>query len=269
MHLVSLLTALVLAIGPGAEPQPATDAELLQRAEAAFRRGAAQRGDADKARQDFAEAAGCYERLRRRGADNADLYRNQGNAYLLAGQVPEAVLAYRRGLRCAPHDAGLRNNLEYARDQVHYGPENRGRPNDLIWPAWLPGIDRALFLLTAFLLYGLACFHATRALLTADGRFLSRAALLLALAVAAAGLWTYLTWRGWREAERPLVVIARDGVPLARGNGPSYPPNAQLPQLNRGMEARLLHRRGGWLQVELPGGAIGWVSQTAALVDEP
>jgi tetratricopeptide (TPR) repeat protein len=266
---VSLLTALALAAGPGAEPGPVPDAELLRQAEAAFRRGAAQRSDADKARQDFAEAARGYERLRRRGADNADLYRNQGNAYLLAGQLPEAVLAYRRGLRCAPHDGVLRDNLDYARDQVHYGPENRGRPDDPIWPAWLPRLDRALFLLTAFLLYGLACFHATRALLTADGRHFSRAALLLALAVAAAGLWAYLTWRGWREAESPLVVIARDGVPLARGNGPSYPPNPQLPQLNRGMEARLLHRRGGWLQIELPGGAVGWVPQTAALVDEP
>jgi hypothetical protein len=35
------------------------------------------------------------------------------------------------------------------------------------------------------------------------------------------------------------------------------------------MEARLLHRRGGWLQVEFPGGAVGWVPQAAALVDEP
>ena len=85
--------------------------------------------------------------------------------------------------------------------------------------------------------------------------------------MAAAGLWTYLTWRGWREAERPLVVIARDGVPLARGNGPTYPPNPQLPQLNRGMEARLLHNRGGWVQLQFPGGEIGWLPRQAVVTE--
>jgi hypothetical protein len=34
------------------------------------------------------------------------------------------------------------------------------------------------------------------------------------------------------------------------------------------MEARLLYRRGGWLQIELPAGAIGWVPQAAVLVGE-
>ncbi len=270
MYRASLLTVLALtAAARGDESPPPDDAELLRRAESAFRRGAAQRSDPDRARQDFAEAARCYDLLRSRGADNAELYRNQGNAHLLAGELPQAVLAYRRGLRCAPHDAGLQENLDYARDQVHYGPEGLGRPDDALWPVWLPRIDRAFLLLAAFLLYAPACVLATRGLMTSDGRLMGRAILLLALAVAAAGLWTYLTWRGWREAEHPLVVVARDGVPLSRGNGPTYPPHPRLPQLNRGMEARLLHRRGGWLQVELPGGAVGWVPHTAALVDPP
>lgn len=269
MHLARLLIAFVLATPVQADAGHATDQELLQSAEASFHRGAAQRSDPEKARQDFAAAAHAFELLRQRGADNAELFRDQGNAYLLAGLLPEAILAYRRGLRCAPHDAGLRDNLEYARDQVHYGPEARGRPTQAVWPDGLPRIDRGLFLLTAFLLYALACVSVTRGLLTGEGRDLSRAAVLLGLAVAAAGLWSYVTWRGWREGQHPLVVIARDGVALSRGNGPTYPPNPQLPQLHRGMEARLLHRRGGWLQIELPGGALGWVPQTAALVDAP
>ena len=266
VHLQTALTALVLATTASAANRSATDAQLVQQAEAAFQRGSAQRSDPDRARRDFAEAAHCYELLRQRGAENADLYRNQGNAYLLAGKLPEAILAYRRGLRCAPHESVLRDNLEYARDQVHYGPEGHDRPSEAIWPAWVPHIERGVFLLAAFLLYGLSCASATRALLTADGQHMGRAILLLGLAVAVASLWTYLTWRGWREAEYPLIVIARGTVPLARGNGPSYPPNAQL---HRGMEARLLHRRGGWLQIEMPSGDVGWVPQSAVLVDEP
>jgi tetratricopeptide (TPR) repeat protein len=270
VRLVSLLSVLALAALPrGVGASDPTDGELLQKAEAAFRRGVAKRADPDKARPDFAEAARCYGLLRGRGADNADLYRNAGNAHLLAGELPEAILAYRRGLRVAPHDADLAENLDYARDQVHYGPDNRVRPAGSPWPFLVPRLDRGIFLLAAFLLYALACIAVTRGLMASDGRGLSGAAVLLALAVAAAGLWTYLTARARHDARSPLVVITRDGTALCRGNGRSYPPNEHLPELHRGMEARLLHRRGGWLQVEFPGGALGWVPQAAALVDEP
>ena len=34
--------------------------------------------------------------LRAQGASNADLYLNWGNAELLAGNLPQAILAYRR-----------------------------------------------------------------------------------------------------------------------------------------------------------------------------
>src|SRR5262249_22217050 len=157
----------------------------------AFQRGVAKRAAPKEAAPDFAEAARCYELLRRHGADNADLYRNAGNAHLLAGQRPQAILAYRRGLRCAPHDEDLAERLQHARDQVEYGSDSQVRPTEQPWPAWLPRLDRGYFLLTAFLLYALACASVTRALTTAAGRGLNLAALLLALAVAAAGLWTY------------------------------------------------------------------------------
>jgi hypothetical protein len=269
VRLVSLLCVLGLTgLSRAAGAPDPSDGELLRKAEAAFRRGVAQRASPEKARADFAEAARCYDLLRRRGADNADLYRNAGNAHLLAGDLPEAILAYRRGLRCAPHDADLYESLKHARDQVHYGPEPRARPTGGPWPVWLPRIDRGYFLLAAFLLYALACVSVTRSLMAPNGG-LHRAVLLLALAVAAAGLWTVVTVCAAHEARSPLVVIARDGVALSRGNGRSYPPNEQLPELHRGMEGRLLHRRGGWLQVELPGGAVGWIPQVAAVVDEP
>ncbi len=271
MSLAHLTAGLLLALGQSSgEPQALGDAELLRRAEAAFRAGAAQRADPEKARQAFAEAAHHYGLLRQRGADNADLYRNAGNAHLLAGELPEAILAYRRGLRCAPHDAELRANLEYARDQVLYvGPEGRGRPLADDWPSWMPPLDRGLFLMAAFLLYALACVSAVRGLLAGRDTGLGQAAVLLALAVAAGGLWTYLTWRVSRDAGQPVMVVSAEEVPLWRGNGPTHEMHKTMPHLHRGMEGRLLHRRGGWLQVRLPGGEIGWLPQTAALVDGP
>ncbi|MCI0462962.1 MAG: SH3 domain-containing protein [Gemmataceae bacterium] len=266
---LTLGLALAMTLSGVQPPAHLPESELLLQAEEAFQQGAAAREDPDKARGRFARAADLYEQLRQRGASNVALYRNQGNSNLLAGRLPQAVLAYRRGLRLAAHDRELRDNLEYARDQVSYpGPERRGRPPRDDWPAWLPRIPEGLILALALGLYALACVCVTHWLLTGRRQPLTRATILLGLAIGAGGLWMHLKWQAWRESQAPLVVIAADGVELRRGNGPNYPSHAQLPQLNRGMEANLLHRRGDWLQVRLPGGSVGWVPVTAALVDD-
>ncbi len=73
-------------------------------------------------------------------------------------------------------------------------------------------------------------------------------------------------WDDDRDRQRPLVVIAEEGVLLRRGNGQSYPARFETP-LPRGAEGRLIHERGDWLQIELSGGEIGWVPRKYAVVD--
>jgi hypothetical protein len=93
---------------------------------------------------------------------------------------------------------------------------------------------------------------------------------LLALLLAGA-LSGWLMVRAHEQNEReahPLVVIARDGVLLRRGNGVAFPPRYDTP-VNRGVEGRLRFERGGWVQIELSGGEIGWVPRAAVLVDTP
>ncbi len=65
------------------------------------------------------------------------------------------------------------------------------------------------------------------------------------------------------------MVIREDKLPLRKGNGPSYPANPDLPMLYRGMEARKLHERGPWLQIEFASGEVGWVETAAVLIDTP
>src|SRR5262245_48200826 len=114
---VAILLALSLTL-PVLAADPLTDAELLARAETAFQQGLATRATPRSAREHFAQAAADYGTLRQRGDRSAALLRNQGNAYLLAGELPRAILAYRRGLHLAPGDRRLRSNLAYARQQV-------------------------------------------------------------------------------------------------------------------------------------------------------
>src|SRR5947209_8428757 len=68
---------------------------------------------------------------------SAAKYYNLGNAYFLADQLPEAILAFQRGLRLDPDDADVRANLDYARARVQYSFGQRGRPEEDAWPLWL------------------------------------------------------------------------------------------------------------------------------------
>lgn len=261
----TLLSTLVLTFS-GTETG---SVELLRQAEAAFHAGMEHRDNPEKARPFFREAASRYQAVRRRGASNADLYRNQGNSYLLAGDLPGAILSYRRGLRLAPDDRALRTSLAYARQQVAYpGREAKGHPPDDSRPPWLPYLSsgqRVLLFLCSYSVGWLGFVH---------GWMIRRPALLavglLALGVAAvvASSLAFEAWSERQESLHPLVVLARDGVPLRKGNGVLYPPRFGTP-LNRGVEARLQCERGDWLQIELASGQLGWVPRAAVLLDAP
>jgi hypothetical protein len=243
-------------VGPAGAP---SDAELLRRAEDAFLEGAAERADAERSQAAFVEAAAGYEALCRRGRASADLFRNLGNACLLAGDLPRAIRAYRSGLSLCPHDTRLWANLTYARRQVVPPP-----PPETDWLAWMP---RPITLLVVSAVAYAVAWALGGWWWVARRPWLPRAAgagLFLALT---AGTVLVLERGRWEEeAAHPPVVIARDGVALRTGDGPHYPLSREAP-LNRGVEARLLFRRGPWLQVELCGGRVGWIPQDDALVD--
>jgi tetratricopeptide (TPR) repeat protein len=244
-----------------------SSAAIAEQAETAFAEGVRQKDAADRARPHFRRAALCFEELRRRGAHNATLYLNLGNAWLLAGELPHAILAYRRGLRLAPEDIGLQTGLAAAREQVAY-PSNSmlGRPAVDHRPPWLPRFSSEWMFAASVVLYFLAWVCLTRWLMKRFRRLLVAGL----LSFFAAGLLTFFTLAATRdesdEAVRPLVVVADDGVLLRKGDNLNFPPRFDTP-LNKGVEARLLFERGEWLQIELAGGEVGWVPRGLVLVD--
>jgi hypothetical protein len=242
-----------------------SEAEVLSQAEAAFAEGVQARGPAS--RQAFAKAATDYEELRLRGVHNPALYRNQGDAYLLAGDVPRAILAYRRGVQLAPNDAALRANLANVRDQVlHVAPGTFGRPPLDHWPPWVPRLTTAVAVWMAVAVYGVACVFFTRWFMTRRSGLVGVAGIAGLLAGSLAVYATIAEKTNRQERQQPLVVVTADRVTLHKGNGRSYP---SFPwPLPRGAEARVRFQRNGWLQIELAGGEVGWVPRTAVVLDD-
>ena len=77
--------------------------------------------------------------------------------------------------------------------------------------------------------------------------------------------WLWVQDARYREQEEslPLLVVTRDAT-LRRGNAEAYLPRID-PALPPGAEVRQLARRGGWVQVQLPGGAVGWLPESAVI----
>lgn len=260
---------LIASLLTGAADATPADAELLARAESGFREGARQRDRPAEAKPLFRQAAEDYGALHRRGYDSAALARNEGNARLLADDLPRAILAYRRGLRLRPDDADLRAGLAYARSQVaHASPGDFGRPPVEHRPPWLPRLATGWYLVLVLLAYSVGLAALTRWWMVRRGRLLGVALGAFALAALFAAGLAAEAWRDGDLARRPVVVIADDGVLLRSGNGLAYPLRSETP-LNRGVEARLLHVRGGWVQIELAGGEVGWVLREYTVFDEP
>jgi len=242
---------------------------LVEQAEAAFTDGVRLRDNAEKARPHFCQAVLLYEELRQRGIANSLLYRNLGNAYLLADDLPSAILTYRQGLRLAPGDRDLFRCLQEARDLVVYpAGSSLGRPHQEYRPPWLPWLPPFWLFAGAVLLYLAGCATLTRWLM------IRRSSLLIAGLAAFLGASSLaivlLDWQRQKKAEveTPLVVIADDGVLLRKGNNLNFPPRWETP-VNKGVEAQVLFERGDWLQIRLAGGEIGWVPRKLVLVDQP
>jgi hypothetical protein len=249
-------------------PVSGTSAELAEHAEEEFRQGVELRHAADRARPHFEVAAACFEEVRRRGAHNAVLYRNLGNAHLLAGAVPQAILAYRRGLHLAPRDPDLLRGLGEAREHVAYPRSSTfAHPPADVGVPWLPALHSLWLFALAAALYAAAWLGLTRWRMTRRPRVLVMSAGGFVAALAVTLVLLLMARQEGERAAHPLVVIAEDRVPLRKGNSLAFPPRYDTP-LPRGAEARLLFERDGWLQIELSGGEVGWVPRASALVDE-
>jgi tetratricopeptide (TPR) repeat protein len=243
-------------------------ADILRRSEQALKEAQARRDNPLAARPHYQQAAGEYARLGDLGIQNPDLLRNEGNAFLLTGDLPRAIFAYRRGLRLAPGDSALQTNLRFAREEVDYpSGEGFGRPRVDDWPPWLPRPTLSALLFLTVVGYTAGLLALTRWWMKRQTFVLIVGAALLVLAVAPLSGALHEAWRQRQEANARLVVVAANRVALRNGDGVAYPARYDGKTVNRGVEARLLFERGDWLHIELSGGETGWVPRSAVLLD--
>ena len=262
------LVLFAVAIGPsGYVLDSLYDNDLVSFAAREFEQGVHFRHDASKARPRFREAARLYDELWRRGFRDPNLALNRAHARRLAGDLPGAIVALNEGLAAARWSRPLQVALEDARSAVAYPVHSdlaalcRQVPAATIGTRMSPFETR----LVAAALWLLACGGLARFAMTRAGWWLAFAGVWVAALAVLGGLWLHDHRVRQRDDEHPPVVLA-DDVSLRKGNAETFPRRLEgAPPLPRGVEARELRRRGGWVQIRLAGGVVGWIPEGAVL----
>jgi hypothetical protein len=256
-----LVATLLVPSLPGRTPDEATI--RLNDASVAFRAGVEARGDAARARQLFRDAADGFDFNWEAGDRSARLATNRGRSHFLAGNVPMAVAAFRAGLRETPYDVDLLRGLADCRAAIPYptpsSPDEQLRPDPPSgWRHRVSDWDvfRLAVIAVSLIVVGLA------------RRFTARDGWAVPVAVIG-GIGTLACLIvGWKldaeraaEAARPALVVTADTT-LRKGNGFTHRPRIEA-TIPRGTEVTERTRRGGWAQVEVAGGAVGWLPESA------
>jgi hypothetical protein len=245
----------------------ASTRNLLSIAADEFEKGMRLSHDSQKARPRFREASRVYDELWRREARDPNLALNRANSRRLAGDLPGAIVALNEGLTAARWNRPIQAALEDARAAVAYPTHSdlaticRPLTSSTIGTRMHPREAQVI----AGVLWFLVCVGIVRFVMTRVGWWLGFAGIWLVVLVGLGALWLYDDRVRARNAEHPVVVIARD-ADLRRGNAVTFPLRLDGPsRLPRGVEARELTRRGGWVQIQLTSGIRGWVSEAVVM----
>lgn len=256
-----LLVAIVLA-------NPTTGADHLSKATVEYHAGLELRNDSARARLHFVRAAEAFENLWESGQQTPAVARNMAQARFLAGDIGGAIYNYRRGLIVSPLDLDLRRGLDITREQVSYpmtgDVAHAARPRNPTWLFDWVGISRAWLVVAALSIWAIGCLILARAWLVCRSVF---AVLGGGLVLSAIIIGVGVAWKEYRAAKHwmsPTAVVVT-AVELRTGNSEEYPKRLDG-RLPAGVELQILGERGGWLQVELADGSVGWVSRDSALI---
>lgn len=209
-------------------------------------------------RKDFAELAKDWDSAWA-NERNPSWSLMRARSHLFAGNTDRAIASIHDGLQVIPHSTVLQQELLNHRLRV---PDPFIRDPDF---SCLPSAPHGLHAwVSPWWNYCIGCLFALGAAasislaLTSRPRASRSLSILFSLGlVCSIALACVL-----RDPPRhPIVIVSRDSTTLRTGNGNLYPLKVEV-GLPRGVELREVTRRGGWIQVQLTRGGLGWISES-------
>lgn len=204
----------------------------------------------------FQDAALRYDSLIATGYKLPQVYFNLGNAQFRAGQLGEAIWAYRSALNLAPRDVDIEANLTVARlacrDRIEVEPPG------LIKQVWR-AVSTVLSvgegaLLVTWLWWSLWAVIALVLLLPVTRPWVMPLVRILALAWVVAASTLAIRHMASQSTQGGVLIAAESQARSAPG------PNEDVAFTGHsGMECQVRGRRDNYLLIELANGRVGWI----------
>lgn len=205
----------------------------------------------------FRDAAESYGKILATGTSSAPLLFNLGNARFKAGDIGQAIAAYRQAAQLSPRDPDLNANLQFARGRVT-GPTLKSSLLHRSIESLTTNEWTLLAMVPVWLWFALLVARQIRPALKKPLRNTTVTVGIVAL-LACAALVIALNDR---LNEKTVVVTTRDAV--ARF-GP-FTESQSAFTANNGAEFRLLDVKNDWVQVTDGGRTFGWLKTNAVVV---
>jgi hypothetical protein len=203
----------------------------------------------------YLDAVSCFESLEDQGNVNGHLLYDLGNARYRAGQMGEAIVAWRRARLFLPRDGDVKANLDAARDQTKDDLEPPGQRAGLARPLLAPfdALAATELLLVGSVAWALLFLVLSIRLRRPFAGWLALACTLAVLTIA--GLGGSMA-RSYSVSRHPVAVVTLDEVTLRSGRDVL---STDLARLHEGAEATVVEQRDDWVQVTLSTGLRGWL----------
>ena len=219
-----------------------------------------------KADKLYEKAILTYEKIINEGKiENAKLYYNLGNAYLLKDDIGKAILNYRRARKLDSSDANIQKNLDFARSQRidKITPKTRERIMETLF-FWHYDFSLRTKFVLACIFFAAFCIILT--IIVWFGRTAPTTATAVITGILILCFLASVIMETRDRARLVCGVITVRDVVARQGDGQNYPESFKDP-LHVGTEFDVLERRLGWLHIRLSDDSDAWIpSNTAELI---
>ncbi|MDT8300036.1 MAG: hypothetical protein RQ760_01040 [Sedimentisphaerales bacterium] len=211
----------------------------------------------------YEKAILSYEKIINEGQiENAGLYYNLGNAYLLKENIGKAILNYRRAQKLDSSDTNIQKNLDFARSQRidKITPKARERIMETLFFWHYDFSLRTKFILACIFF---AVFCITLTVIVWFGRTAPTTTTAVITGILIMCFLASVVMETRQRASLVCGVITVNDVVARQGDGQNYPESFKDP-LHIGTEFDVLEQRLGWLHIRLSDDSDTWIPSNAA-----
>lgn len=207
-------------------------------------------------KKSYDQAIQLYESIYAQDLKSPELFLNLGNAYYQKAQYAKSILAYERGLKLAPNDNAILENLEIANNQldseiIEVPPFILAR----MWRSFSHIFSTTVWAILQILLVGLMAFFVGRYFLNQNENT-KKASLRIALLIIPFLLLSFLAGATKAKSENNVTAVIMTETSLTDG-----PDNrsGEINKLYPGNTVLLLDQIGTWHKVRLANQSVGWI----------